>query len=183
MLLIYDPLTNSSTGVPTSYHATGPFKWLCAIAFQGILYALPCHADCILIFDPFTSRVSHVDTTAVAVGPGKWIAAVACGGKIYGIPDHAGSVLVFDPQSQEVSGIDVSHLSDATGKWQSAAVLGGKIYAVPYNAPLGSLGRSRSEPQERGMTSWWWIPSRPQPALWTCAAWARLRASGASVAW
>ena len=34
-LLVYDPLSNSSVGVPTNYHATGPFKWLCAVAFQG----------------------------------------------------------------------------------------------------------------------------------------------------
>ena len=34
-LLVYDPLSHSSVGVPTNYHASGPFKWLCAVAFQG----------------------------------------------------------------------------------------------------------------------------------------------------
>ena len=34
-LLVYDPLSNSAVGVPTNYHAAGPFKWLCAVAFQG----------------------------------------------------------------------------------------------------------------------------------------------------
>ena len=60
---------------------TGSDKWLAAVASDGMIYAIPSHAERMLVYDTRKGDIFQVDTTVAATGVYKWGAAVVSEGK------------------------------------------------------------------------------------------------------
>jgi isopenicillin N synthase-like dioxygenase len=143
-------LVMDTTQEPPTITAIGPcfagdYKWLRAARMpNGILYGIPCHADCILRIDPETNKVSTIHWKEDEPGapakdlPWKWHGGnVAPNNQcLYCIPQFAEYVLKLDPITEQVSFLAQNAPMVGHNKWYGGLVgpSDGAIYGICQNA-------------------------------------------------
>lgn len=135
-VLKINPESDDITLIGPSFE--GGFKWLRSVqTSRGIIYGLPCHADCILRIDTYSGQITTIGHNLVdsCVGrPWKYHGGAICpiDGCIYCVPTCADRILKIDPETDEVTLIGGPF--EGRNKWYGALVgKDGAIYGIPHN--------------------------------------------------
>lgn len=135
-ILKIHPETDAITLIGPSFE--GSFKWLRSVqTSRGIIYGLPCHADCILRIDTYSGQITTIAHNLVDSCVGrqwKYHGGAICpmDGCIYCVPTCADRILKIDPETDEVTLIGGPF--EGRNKWYGALVgKDGAIYGIPHN--------------------------------------------------
>lgn len=141
-VLKINPESDSITMIGPSFE--GHFKWLRSVqTSRGIIYGLPCHADCILRIDTHSGDVSTIACNLVDTCVGRtWKyhggAISPIDGCIYCVPTCADHILKIDPSTDEVTLIGGPFIGK--NKWYGALVGNdGAIYGIPHNGEFDNV--------------------------------------------
>ncbi len=79
-------------------------KWKGAIlAPNGMIYCVPCNAECVLVIDPYALQLSTIGHGVVPKGRFKWQGAfIGKDNNVYILPETANGVLKIIPETNEV---------------------------------------------------------------------------------
>jgi hypothetical protein len=75
---------------------------------DGLIYCMPCDADCVLVINPYTLELTEIGRGKIPPGRDKFQGGFTCGkdGNIYCIPETSPIILKIIIKTQDVEVID-----------------------------------------------------------------------------